>query len=149
LYHDVGQEFCISLDVALGGSGCEAVVEGFYSLVKAHTKAGGQSNAVLMERAVVDWTLPHPIACPETIDEITKMYIDGDKVAGLKPHRMVKFFDSQQRASSKYTVSKVIDRHQNETSWLALTFYNFDCDLWLRSERTLGYLHVIHVLFIF
>jgi len=49
LYHDVGQEFCISLDVALGGSGCEAVVEGFYSLVKAHTKAGGQSNAVLME----------------------------------------------------------------------------------------------------
>jgi len=54
LYHDVGQEFCISLDVALGGSGCEAVVEGFYSLVKAHTKAGGQSNAVLMERAVVD-----------------------------------------------------------------------------------------------
>ena len=40
---------CISLDIALAGSGCEAVVEGFYSVVGAHKESGGQSNIVLMQ----------------------------------------------------------------------------------------------------
>jgi len=46
------------------------------------------------------------------------MYINGDKVAGLKPYRVVKFFDSQQ-LQAKYTVLKVIDRHENKTSWFS------------------------------
>ena len=40
LYRDAGRELCIALDVALGASGCEAIVEGFYSLMKAHKKSG-------------------------------------------------------------------------------------------------------------
>ena len=32
----LGQEMWIAIDVALAGSGCEAVVEGFYSVVGAH-----------------------------------------------------------------------------------------------------------------
>ena len=32
---------CIALDVALAVGGCEAVVDGFYSLMKAHKRAGG------------------------------------------------------------------------------------------------------------
>ena len=33
IYTDIGKEFCILVDVALGSSGCEANVEGFYILV--------------------------------------------------------------------------------------------------------------------
>jgi len=54
LFTDIGKEMCIALDVALGGGGCEAVVEGFYSLVKVHKKNGGQLNSSLCERAIVD-----------------------------------------------------------------------------------------------
>ena len=37
----LGQEMCIALDVALASGGCEAVVEGFYSIVKAHKQYVG------------------------------------------------------------------------------------------------------------
>ena len=57
LFRAAGNELCIALDFALGSSGCEAVVEGFYSVVKIQKHAGGQSNDVLMERSVVDWVL--------------------------------------------------------------------------------------------
>ena len=42
IYESLGKEMCIALDVALASSGCEAIVEGFYSLVAAHKKSGGQ-----------------------------------------------------------------------------------------------------------
>ena len=67
IFLDVGKEFCVALDVALGSSGCEAIVKGFYSLVKAHKKAGGQSNDVLVGRSIVDWLLPEPIACQAAV----------------------------------------------------------------------------------
>ena len=114
VYSSAGKEVCIVLDVALGSCGCEAVVEGFYSLVKAHTQTGGQSNEVLMERAVVDWILPHPISCPKIVGEITKIYTEGDKENGLKQHRSVKFFDPAGRAFNKYDTSKVVDRQREE-----------------------------------
>ena len=38
VFESLGQELCISLDVALAGSGCEAIVEGFYCVVAAHKK---------------------------------------------------------------------------------------------------------------
>ena len=59
IYTNIGKEFCITLDVGLGSSRCEAIVEGFYSLVNVHKKSGGPSHGVLVERAVVDWTLSH------------------------------------------------------------------------------------------
>ena len=73
IYSGIGKEFCIALDVALATSGCEAVVEGFYSVMKAHKKAGGQSNEVLVERVIVDWSLPHPFICKEAIRNISKI----------------------------------------------------------------------------
>ena len=59
---------CIVLDVALGTSGCEAVIEGFYSLVKLHKKNGEQLNETLMERSIVDWVM-----------KISKLYIGGQR----------------------------------------------------------------------
>lgn len=40
LYCDVGQEFCIALDVALSGSSCKAVAKGFYKKGKGPLKSG-------------------------------------------------------------------------------------------------------------
>jgi hypothetical protein len=62
IYESLGKEMCIGLDVALASGGCEAIVEGFYSVVSAH-KYGGQSNSVLVQRAIVDWSIPDPISC--------------------------------------------------------------------------------------
>ena len=66
IYESLGKEMCIALDVALASGGCEAIVEGFYSLVAAHKKSGGQSNTVLIQRVIVDWSIPEPISCPNT-----------------------------------------------------------------------------------
>ena len=67
IYTDIGKESCIALDVALESSGWEAFVEGFYILVNVHEKPGGQSNDILVQNALVDWTLPHSISCPKTV----------------------------------------------------------------------------------
>ncbi len=115
LYNDIVNEMCIAIDVALGASGCEAVVEGFYSLV-THKKNGGQSNTSLVQRSIVDWALPHPIQCPNTVRKITMLYTNGDPSRGLKKHRDMRFFDARGRASSKYNVSKVVDRLAKESS---------------------------------
>jgi len=92
--------------LALGG--CEAIVEGFYSLVKVHEKVGGQTNDHLMKRAIVDWCIPHPISCTYTIRDNTTLYRDGSRDLHLKKHCYV--FDKRQRASEKYDISKVLDR---------------------------------------
>ena len=114
LYEAMGKEICILYDIVMGASGCEAVVEGFYSLASVHKKSGGQKNDTLMERANVDWALPQPIQCPKTIKKIAKLYRDGNASRGLKKHRCSQFFDQRKRAASKYEQSKVIDRLMNE-----------------------------------
>ena len=83
--------------------------------MKAHKQTGGQLNDVFMERTVVDWVLPHPIACREIIAKITNIYIEGDEENNLKQHRFVKFFDPACRAAN-YQNSKVIDRLRQEKS---------------------------------
>ena len=81
IYESAGPEMCIALDVALAAGGCEAVVEGFYSLMKAHKRAGGQGNEILVKRVVVDWSIPDPLSCPNTckksasfIQKVTKSW---------------------------------------------------------------------------
>ena len=49
----------ISLDIALAVSGCEAIVERFYSLMNAHKKGGGQSNEVLVNSGLEHTHLFH------------------------------------------------------------------------------------------
>ena len=111
----LGKEMCIALDVALAAGGCEAIVEGFYSVVKAHKKPGGQSNNVLVQRAIVDWAIPDPLSCPNTMREIARLYTDGNKKLGLAKHRLPVFFDERGRASRRHLVSKVVDRLNSAT----------------------------------
>ena len=105
---------CISLDVALAASGCEAIVEGFYSVVTAHKKSGGQGNDVLVERAIVDWSIPDPIICPKTMTEIGNLYTVGNKKLGIERHRLPQFFYERERAIRRHDVSKVVDRLRSE-----------------------------------
>ena len=109
VYTALGRELCIALDVALAAGGCEAVVEGFYSMIGNHKKDGGLSN-VLMQRAIVDWSLPNPLSCPKTLDEIGRLYTEGDKKLGTHSHRLPLFMDKRGQSSMKYNVSKVVDR---------------------------------------
>ncbi len=111
----LGKEMCIALDIALAAGGCEAIVEGFYSVVKAHTKSGGQSNNVLVQRAIVDWTIPDPLSCPNTMREIARLYTDGNKKLGIAKHRLPVFFDERERAARRHRVSKVVDRLSSAT----------------------------------
>jgi len=114
VYTSFGKEVCIALDVALGSGGCEAIVEGFYSLVKTHKKNGRQKNKTLTQRAIVDWCLPLPISCPDTVMAITKLYVEGNKDLDLRSHRHTQFFDQRQRAANTYHTGKVIDRLEND-----------------------------------
>lgn len=114
IHESAGPEAGISLDVALGGGGCEAVVEGFYSLVKLHKKAGGQGDDAIVLKAIVDWSLPRPVSCPKTMEQIGHLYLEGDKKLGLPKHRLPIFFDEKGRADKKYNVSKVVDKLANE-----------------------------------
>ena len=107
----LGQEFCIALDVALAGSGCE----GCYSVIGIHTKSGGQSNKVLMQRAIVDWSVSHPICCPATMEAIATLYTEGDAEHGLPRHRLPICNDERGRAQQRFNVSKVVDCMETET----------------------------------
>ena len=45
IYESLGKECCLALDVALATNGCEAIVEGFFSVVKVHAiKACNQTK---------------------------------------------------------------------------------------------------------
>ena len=96
-----GQEMCIAL-IALASSGCEANVEGFYSVVlSTRKKTGGQSSQFLCHRAIVDWCLPHPMRCSQTVNEIALIYTEGDQ-----KHF---FTDARERATSTVPIDKVVD----------------------------------------
>ena len=110
IFKSLGQEMSISIDVAMSGSGCEAIVEGFYSVVKNHKKSGRQSNEVLTHRAIVDWCIPHPISSPATMLEIARIFVDGNEQFGLPKHRVNVFTDERARAFSRFSISKVVDR---------------------------------------
>ena len=101
--------------IPLAAGGCEAIVEGFYSVVSAHKKSGGQSNNVLVQRAIIDWTIPDPISCPNTMKEIARLYTDGSKKLGIAKHRLPVFFYEHQQAAAKHHVSKVVDRLKSVT----------------------------------
>ena len=114
IYSSLGKEMCIALDIALAASGCEAIVEGFYSVIAAHKMSGGQGNSVLVQRAIVDWCIPNPISCSNTMAEIAYLYTEGDKKRGLARHRLPLYSDERERAAQRHDVSKVIDRLEKE-----------------------------------
>ena len=129
IYEALGQECCLALDIALAKSGCEAIVDGFYSVVKSHTKSGGQSNKVLMERAVVDWAIPNPVSCPHVMLEIGKMYTKGNPENNIPSHRVPNYFDNRERATGKLKVSKVLDRLTTEPPRCPFIIFGEDSDM--------------------
>ena len=50
LFHAIGIEGCVTINIALAKGGTEAVVESFYSVMKSQQCTGGQSNEVLALR---------------------------------------------------------------------------------------------------
>ena len=50
LFHAIGIEGCVAIDIALAKGGTEAVVESFYSVMKSQQCTGGQSNDTLALR---------------------------------------------------------------------------------------------------
>lgn len=110
IYRSMGKEACIALDVALASGGCEAIVEGFYSVMKTHKKCGGQSNKTLVHRAVVDWCLPNVTSCPKTIKAIAKLHAKGNTKLGVSAHRSALLTDFRGRTTKSHNVSKVVDR---------------------------------------
>ena len=93
----------------------EVVVEGFYSVVGAHKKSGGQSNKSLTERAIGDWCLPHPVRCPAMMKTIANIYPQGNPKHHLPKHRIQAFTDIRRRASTKFSLSKIIDQIASDT----------------------------------
>ena len=71
------------------------------------------STDALVQRAIVDWNILHPVSCPETIKAVAQLYTEGDERHNQPKHRLPVFGDFRKRANS-YEVSKVIDRITNE-----------------------------------
>ena len=110
LYSFLGREFCIVLDVVLAMSGCESIVESYYSVQKLHSKPGGMENETLASRTNVDWAFPLVAKCPKVIEEVASLYINGDKDFNLIAHKQPIFVD--QRSMNKYKHDgKVMNRH--------------------------------------
>lgn len=112
IYSKLGREMSVALEYALAMSGCEAIVEGFYSVVKHQKQAGGQLNVNLIHRAIIDYVLPDPIQCPGNIVAITKKYLTGDPERGLGHHLMVTLTNYRDRDVS--TTSKVFERLKSD-----------------------------------
>ena len=111
MYEKLGREMSVVVDVAVGMSGSEAVIESYYSVMKSQTKSGGQQNDTLVQRMNIDWCFHIPTQCEETIKEIAQLYINGDKDLGLASHQIPVFIDHRGRALGKYKYgSKVLNR---------------------------------------
>lgn len=84
----VGKEFCIALDVALNMGSSGDVFDSFNSVMESQKLNTGQDEETLAQRAIVDWLFPAmPTEYLNTVDEIAKLYRDGDRRYGLSKHR--------------------------------------------------------------
>jgi len=115
LYNEIGKELCTAVDVALAMGGCEAVVEGFYSLMKRHKQSGDISNDSLVDRTVIDWCLPIPMNCPQKLQNVQEIYFHGNVKLNLKKHHPAHHVDQRQRGLFREQ-SKVTNRLANEAS---------------------------------
>ena len=52
----LGQEMCVTIDIALAGSGCEAIVESFYSVVNSQ-KMANQMMSLFMAQLLIGVSL--------------------------------------------------------------------------------------------
>ncbi len=116
-YSKVGQEFCIVFDIFYSKTGTEAVAESLYRVVEKQEMDGGQSISVLGNRAKIDWFFPQIVKCERALDEMAKVYLNGDKSLGLKKHRVPVYKDNKSLRNSK-DVSKVLSRIKSRNTGL-------------------------------
>ena len=101
VYAKFGKHFCIAYDVALGKGGSEAVVESLYSVMKAQSSYGGQSNDVLVKRTMIDWHCPSsPLGIMNFINEAADIHQQKHK---------------QPIAKLNFGLSKVMTRLKEDT----------------------------------
>ncbi len=108
-YTSIGQEFCIIFDVMYAKMGTEAVVESFYGVVRSQEMDGGQSIKVLGDRAKVDWCFPPVLDCERALDEMARLYINGDSELGVKRHHVPVYKDKKSLLTYN-SLSKVLTR---------------------------------------
>ena len=95
---------CAILDIFLAKGGPEAIVESYYSAMRAQQQSGGQSNETLARRTKLNWCLPSLNKCDDIIKESVSVYLKrGDNI---RAHRQRAFFS---RHENHHSVSKVID----------------------------------------
>ena len=71
----LGIEMCVCYDVCMAKGGTEAVVESFYSSMKAQSMAR-QDNETLALRTKLEWTVPPLIQADKFVRETAKIYIE-------------------------------------------------------------------------
>ena len=106
-YTAIGQEYCIIFDIMYAKTGTETVVESFYGVVRNQEMDGGQSIKVLADRAKIDWCFPPILHCSRALDEMAKLYIDGDPQLGVRRHHVPVYKDRKSLKKAK-DLSKVL-----------------------------------------
>ena len=66
-----------------------------------------------MNRAKVDWSLPSVIQCNSALNEMAKLYINGDKDRRLKRHHVPVYRDRRSWQKHEGELSKVLERLAN------------------------------------
>ena len=56
--------------------------------------------------------------CPSAINEIAKIYKEGDLKRRVQRHRSNNFIDKKHRASRKYVICKAIDNFRDKSLWV-------------------------------
>ena len=90
-------------------TGTEAVAESFYRVVEKQEMDGGQSVSVLANRAKVDWCYPPVVQCERALDEMAKLYLNGDESVGVKKHHVPVYKDKKSLKKAR-DVSVVLSR---------------------------------------
>ena len=109
IYYDaLGLDMSIMVDVALAKGGTEAIVESFYSTMKAQLMHGGQDSKILALRSKLEWSLPSILQAKRLVSQTAEVYISGKKERDLKSHNWP--IIGSKHGPKKHTISKVIDR---------------------------------------
>ena len=104
----LGREAGFALDRAYNMGGSEAIAESFFATMRNQHKKNHSMETADM-RTLVKTCLPEPSKCPETIEEIFEIFVNGDNSKAVRKHRSNIFVDQKQRSLHKYKVSKAID----------------------------------------
>ncbi|MCP4801188.1 MAG: hypothetical protein GY893_14695 [bacterium] len=112
IYKALGLEMCICIDISQAKGGTEAVVESFYSSMKAQSMHGGQDTTTLAMRTKLEWSIPPVIQADRVISGTADVYLNGDKSRSFKSHKWPTIGDGNK--GKRYKVSKVVDRIESE-----------------------------------